>query len=195
MCRRIKTVVRSPAFYCFNSNLQPLLGWAHKGFQFKFRPANDNEPIECWFLFFSFFFSLSNFLRFDTSIPFEGGGEQSTTSAESCTYHCCFAWVYPVLWHLQIKPQINRTILAYVYIYTLLYFKPSPVCLPRSWTISPAIILSIMWAANWTSTLKLNIPLYRCIYGLSVYVFDRCFSFFFLTTGFNETSKYDIKVS
>lgn len=129
MCRRIKTVVRSPAFYCFNSNLQPLLGWAHKGFQFKFRPANDNEPIECWFLFFSFFFSLSNFLRFDTSIPFEGGGEQSTTSAESCTYHCCFAWVYPVLWHLQIKPQINRTILAYVYIHYYILNPPQFVYL------------------------------------------------------------------
>lgn len=128
MCRRIKTVVRSPAFYCFNSNLQPLLGWAHKDFQFKFRPANDNEPIECWFLFFSFFFSLQ-FSSLRYLHPLRRGVESRAPRPRRVVHITVLHEYIPVLWHLQIKPQINRTILAYIYIHYYILNPPQFVYL------------------------------------------------------------------
>lgn len=115
-----KTVVRSPA-YCFNSNLQPMDGRT-KVFNLNFGQQTIDATImnrsSVGFLFLFFFFFPPPPPQF-SSLHASDSSRQNASIKRSCTHHCCsFLHECPVL--QQIKPQINRAILAYA-----LYLAPS----------------------------------------------------------------------
>lgn len=146
---------------CFNSNRNATV-MGHVPFKFVEQTIGNNEPTECCFLVFSFFFSFSVFVPFFFFRKFSPLYVTILCLVEGrarsrCYILCSFCMSICTL--AQIKPQINRSSIHYFVprLFTSIMYDP------------PSDNSLVMRAASSTSTLKSAPPILYLLFELLLY--------------------------